>query len=285
MILLINPLGIHASSVGDSRAVLATLPRDNNALIPEFKPSAFKRAVRPIRNLSAVALTIDQKPNHEEELKRIRAAGGVVEKLADELGRPIGPYRVWKKKGNLPGLAMSRSLGDRVAHEIGVISTPIFHGFQFFPSFDQFVVLASDGVWDVMDNFEVVNFIEKFRGSAQNQGSNYPARTSNSSIARLLCEEARFRWFGVIEEEDVMVDDISCIVLEFNSIENIKILPDSTVADERKVNKFKSIAISETFQIESGKAVRKDPTRGSMANDEEAVQEALLELESEAKTH
>ena len=37
-------------------------------------------------------------------------------------GDPIGPYRVWLKNENVPGLAMSRSVGDRVAHSVGVIS-------------------------------------------------------------------------------------------------------------------------------------------------------------------
>ena len=39
-------------------------------------------------------------------------------------GDPIGPYRVWLKNENIPGLAMSRSVGDRVAHSVGVISDP-----------------------------------------------------------------------------------------------------------------------------------------------------------------
>ena len=54
--------------------------------------------------------------------------------------------------------------------------------------------------------------------------------------------------------------------------------------DDRKVNKFKSIAINEALMIEARHAVRKDPTRGSMANDEIAIQEALLELQNEEKT-
>ena len=94
VILLLNSLGIHAASVGDSRAILATIPKDNSIQFPVYKNMPYKRPVRALRNLNAVALTIDQKPNHEEELKRILAAGGVVEKLADELGKPIGPYRV-----------------------------------------------------------------------------------------------------------------------------------------------------------------------------------------------
>lgn len=278
VIILLNSLGLHAGSVGDSRAVLASIPKDNSLSFPEYRSSQFRRIVQPSRNLNALPLTVDQKPNHEEELRRIKSAGGVVEKLADEMGRPVGPYRVWKKKGNLPGLAMSRSIGDRIAHDIGVISTPIFHSFTFYPNFDQFIVIASDGVWDVMDNFEVTNFVEKFRKNSQGNSMNYPARLSNSTIARLLCEEARFRWFGVIEEEDVMIDDISCIVIELSSFETVK-GSDRGIVEDRKVNKFKSIVIDSSLSTtESSKAVRKDPTRGSMANDEAEIAAALAEV-------
>ena len=36
----------------------------------------------------------------------------------------MGPHRVWMKDENIPGLAMSRSFGDTVAHQVGVISEP-----------------------------------------------------------------------------------------------------------------------------------------------------------------
>ncbi len=37
---------------------------------------------------------------------------------------PNGPYRVWLKHENYPGLAMSRSIGDFVAEGVGVIPLP-----------------------------------------------------------------------------------------------------------------------------------------------------------------
>jgi hypothetical protein len=38
------------------------------------------------------------------------------DRLVDETGQPMGPYRVWLEYAWLPGLAMSRALGDRLAH-------------------------------------------------------------------------------------------------------------------------------------------------------------------------
>jgi hypothetical protein len=37
-------------------------------------------------------------------------------RLVDEMGQPMGPYRVWLQYAWIPGLAMSRALGDQLAH-------------------------------------------------------------------------------------------------------------------------------------------------------------------------
>jgi serine/threonine protein phosphatase PrpC len=47
---------------------------------------------------------------------------------------------------------MSRSIGDRIGKEIGVICDPIITEHEFDDSNDFFLVTASDGVWDVMEN-------------------------------------------------------------------------------------------------------------------------------------
>lgn len=42
---------------------------------------------------------------------------GVPCRLVDELGQPIGPFRVWLQRAWVPGLAMSRAIGDVLAHK------------------------------------------------------------------------------------------------------------------------------------------------------------------------
>ena len=71
-----------------------------------------------------VALSEDQKPENPEEKARILAAGGRVEPLAGPPDVDRGPPRVWLKEVNVPGLAMSRSIGDEVSQTVGVISVP-----------------------------------------------------------------------------------------------------------------------------------------------------------------
>lgn len=38
-------------------------------------------------------------------------------RLVDENGQPMGPFRVWLQYAWIPGLAMSRALGDVLAHQ------------------------------------------------------------------------------------------------------------------------------------------------------------------------
>jgi serine/threonine protein phosphatase PrpC len=54
----------------------------------------------------------------------------------------------------MPGLAMSRSLGDGLAHSCGVISDPEIIEFEVHPD-DKFIVVASDGVWEFLSNEQV----------------------------------------------------------------------------------------------------------------------------------
>ena len=97
----------------------------------------------------AVALSRDHKASIPEEYSRIVQQGGKVEACQDPDGRLIGPARVWLKEENLPGLAMSRSLGDGVCKTIGVICDLEIVGYKLVPD-DKFVVLASDGVFEFL---------------------------------------------------------------------------------------------------------------------------------------
>lgn len=60
--------------------------------------------------------------------------------------------RVWMKHEDIPGLAMSRSLGDAVAESLGVISTPDIKFYPRQPDRDRALVVCSDGVSEFMEN-------------------------------------------------------------------------------------------------------------------------------------
>ena len=63
-------------------------------------------------------MSIDQKPMRDDEKKRIQEKGGEVsEKIP-------GAPRVFRKNDEVPGLAVARSIGDILAHEVGVSCEP-----------------------------------------------------------------------------------------------------------------------------------------------------------------
>jgi hypothetical protein len=83
-------------------------------------------------------LSHDHKPELEEEKARILRNGGRVDRYNGKIfsffyyfylfyldrGTKSGPFRVWLKTQNYPGLAMSRSIGDLMAGSIGVTCEP-----------------------------------------------------------------------------------------------------------------------------------------------------------------
>lgn len=123
---LITPTTVVCSNVGDSRAVLC-------------------------RGEVAIDLSEDHKPESPEERVRIEAAGGHVEN-----NRVNGQ------------LAMSRAIGDysykqqadRKVDEQLVIPVPDVVSKERVPE-DRFVVLACDGIFDVLSNQELVSIISE----------------------------------------------------------------------------------------------------------------------------
>ena len=68
---------------------------------------------------------------------------------------------MWVKDVNTPGLAMSRSIGDTVAHSVGCSCEPDITQTILTPQ-DKIVLLASDGVWEFLSNEEVANTVIPF---------------------------------------------------------------------------------------------------------------------------
>lgn len=52
-------------------------------------------------------------------------------------------------------LSLSRSIGDETASSVGCTARPEVTYFALRPGLDAYLVIASDGVWDVMSNDEV----------------------------------------------------------------------------------------------------------------------------------
>jgi serine/threonine protein phosphatase PrpC len=64
-------------------------------------------------------------------------------------------------EGRLNGLTISRAFGDLALSKQGIIHEPYICDYTI-ESDDKFVVLASDGVWDVVDPSEIVTIISPY---------------------------------------------------------------------------------------------------------------------------
>ncbi|KJE97181.1 protein phosphatase 1F [Capsaspora owczarzaki ATCC 30864] len=137
---LVRGTDLYVGWLGDSQAVLA-------------------------RNGAGILLTKPHKPNDEAEKARIEESGGMV--LF---------YGGWRVNGTL---AVARAIGDKQLKE-HVIGTPDVVHEVLQPGRDEFLILACDGLWDVMDANGAVHFVSEYR-----------ARTGfGDGVAEALVEKA-----------------------------------------------------------------------------------------------
>eukprot|EP00347_Sterkiella_histriomuscorum_P009616 403340527 len=170
------------ANAGDSRCIL------------------FKNNSTSVLN-EAEGLSRDHKPNLAGESERIISKNGRIDAFKDSSGHNVGPMRVWMKHEDIPGLAMSRSLGDAVAESLGVIATPDIKFYKRQYERDRALVVCSDGVTEFMEDQQIGEIIEPFYKNNDTEGA-----------CRKLVEEATNQWL----KEESVIDDITAIVIFFH---------------------------------------------------------------------
>ncbi|KAH0881152.1 hypothetical protein HID58_068546 [Brassica napus] len=123
-------------NIGDSRAVLGTRNKENK--------------------LVHFQLTEDLKPDVPAEAARIKRCRGRIFALRDE----PGVAHLWLPNHNSHVLAMARAFGDFCLKDFGLIYVPDV-SYRRLTEKDEFVVLATDWIWDVLTNEEVVEIVAK----------------------------------------------------------------------------------------------------------------------------
>lgn len=158
---LVTPSHIIVANCGDSRCIL-------------------------VRGGEVVEMSDDHKPYNDDEQRRIEAAGGTV-----TMRRVNGD------------LAVSRALGDfsykqqpQLPPESQQVSAePEIRVVERSPGADQFLVLACDGIWDVMTNHEAASFITS---SATEGGLASPVELAGSLIDECLMRGSRDNMSSVV---------------------------------------------------------------------------------------
>eukprot|EP01024_Parvocaulis_polyphysoides_P058682 TRINITY_DN6321_c0_g2_i2.p1 TRINITY_DN6321_c0_g2~~TRINITY_DN6321_c0_g2_i2.p1 ORF type:complete len:293 (-),score=40.68 TRINITY_DN6321_c0_g2_i2:1178-2056(-) len=122
-------------------------------------------------------LTVDHKPNLQNERERIESAGGVV---------------IWAGTWRVGGvLAVSRAFGDKPLKKF-VVAEPDVRTVTLSNK-DEFIILASDGVWDVLAPSSAIELIRNVKDPEQ--------------ASKVLSEEAFNRGSN---------DNISCVVVRLS---------------------------------------------------------------------
>ena len=169
---------VYCLNVGDSRTVLGKCSSITNQYYAED-------------------LSEDHKPENENEKQRIIDNGGRVDTLKSCDGKRVGPFRMWLKDYNTPGLAMSRSFGDTIAASVGLIAVPQIKVHTFTKE-DKFIICGSDGLWEFVSSKECVKIVSDF----------YIKRNINGAIKKLY-EVAKARWLKNEESSD----DITIVII------------------------------------------------------------------------
>ena len=179
-----------SANVGDSRAVLS-------------------------RAGEAIALTKDHKPNDPNERARIERLGGRVDWCGPRDPKTGGPKMRVKKgkkgKNRFSGvyringnLALSRAIGDR--SEKPLVSSKVdINEIELDIKQDQFIIIASDGLWDVLSNQETVDFCHAVLAMTKQKDPEILDAAKNH-MAKLLVEEAQKRG---------SMDNISAVIIWF----------------------------------------------------------------------
>ena len=124
--------------------------------------------------------------------------GGEVRKIIKHK-KGVGPYRVWAKNKDYPGLAMSRSLGDFDGKKIGIIADPEIIEYKI-KVHSKFIAICSDGVWEFLKNEDVMNL-----------GKKYFLDNNPRDFCKELIEKSVELW----KREDVAIDDITVVIVFF----------------------------------------------------------------------
>ncbi|GFH44256.1 hypothetical protein CTEN210_00730 [Chaetoceros tenuissimus] len=192
-----------SANVGDSRAVLC-------------------------RNGEAIEITKDHKPNDPDERERIESLGGRVEWFGpvDKDGNPMdsSERRANGKEIGLRGvyrinrnLALSRAIGDR--SELPYVCSQVdIQQIEVDEEQDVFIVIASDGLFDVFSSSqEVVDFCHNFLKRSY--------RNKDEELDKIALEKTKRKMSKLLVREALRrgsMDNITVIVVWLDSDDHIQ---------------------------------------------------------------
>jgi len=171
---------------------------DSRCLVGRTRPQS-----KGLPGLMPVMVTKDHKPTEPGEAQRLKECKALVRPSRVQHPRTgkmveVGCARLWDE-AQIYGVAMSRSLGDVQVHPF-LIPVPEVTS-KLLDEADQMLFLATDGVWDVMDNDEAMRLASTL-GSPKDAAENIVS----------MCAS---RWD---QQMPGRRDDITCIVADLSAL-------------------------------------------------------------------
>jgi serine/threonine protein phosphatase PrpC len=150
----------------------------------------------------ALDLTVDHKADRPDEQERMEKAGGQIQpsRTIDEVWEPARLYEDLENTRRGPGLTMSRAFGDWGSRPLGFSATPELTRHELQPD-DRFIIVASDGLWELIDSDLAVEIV----------GAMYEGGQPAQLAALALITAAANRWF--VLEGFGYRDDITCVIV------------------------------------------------------------------------
>jgi len=151
-------------------------------------------------------LTMDHKPDQEPERQRIEQCGGMVERLQNHSNKHFirgGDFLMRKALGEQPmQLQYSRAFGAKDLKMFGLSSIPDVRIIRMGSSsyrHVRFVILASDGLWDVLTSQQAVLVAQ--------QASQEDGNPAEALVTRALLEQSRRK---------ARADNITAVCIQFD---------------------------------------------------------------------
>jgi serine/threonine protein phosphatase PrpC len=175
IVCLMNETHIHVAFVGDSRAIRVSSSRVD----ADFLPGGKKQL-----EVAVSTLTTETTVQLAAEKARIKQGEGTIRGTNVFYG-PVG-------------IAMTRALGNAVMLRAGVVPTPMVETFLRMDG--ESIILATDGVWDVLSNQQVGGIVAD--------------SNDVEAAAKCIADTAKQNWIGDLPiADEASVDDITCIVV------------------------------------------------------------------------
>ncbi len=205
---------LYVANVGDSRAVIG------EELIPvDFDPDDPKADFSKLE-VSLRVVSTDHRLDLPAERDRVIRCGGSVHPKITKRGHMVGQQRMWLKDQNVLGLMISRALGDKLARTIGCIAEPDISVTTLCEE-HCFVLVASDGVWDVVPDPLIVKlfhstkrsgkFCDRLCRMALHQWG-LRSQTDNISIAVILLQREENKRRGALFGKKIENDPVQNLV-------------------------------------------------------------------------